>query len=244
MFDTHIHLHRLEQSFTPLGSALVPAVRQKEWQSLLHQFADMADVWLALGLHPQYAKDWCERYRLQLQQQLLQPQVVAVGEVGLDARLQLSAEDQEEVFRQQIRLAVAAGKPLILHCYKRYGRLLELLRLESAAQVGGIVHGFSSSAEVAISLHALGFGIGVGRVILSDHARRLIEVVTQVPPEMLVVETDAPWPKHYGEQDWTLVLTQVVARIAQLRGESECTVAKYTERNGYRLLRLSNGCNE
>lgn len=238
MFDTHIHLQRLGQSFMPTDPVLVPAVSQEEWQPLLRQFADKVNVWLALGLHPQHAESWCEIYRQQLRQALSFPQVVAVGEVGLDAGFKLTAADQERALRQQIRLAVAAQKPLILHCYKRYGRLLELLQQESAAQVGGIVHGFSGSIEVALSLHALGFGVGIGRVILNDHARRLIAAVTQLPRGMLVLETDAPWPQHFGAQDWSAVLVKIVEKIAQLRRESEFDVVNYTQCNAYRLLRL------
>lgn len=241
MFDTHIHLQRLEHPFQPICSIVVPAVTAQEWQPLLQQFAKSENVWLALGLHPQYGECWCERYRQQLEDALLCPQVVAVGEVGLDAGLKLSATEQEIVLRQQIRIAVAAEKPLILHCYKRYGRLIELLQEESAQRVGGIVHGYSGSVEVAYILQTLGFGVGIGRVVLNDRARRLSEVVKQLPETMLVVETDAPWPQHYGKQDWTLVLAQIVAKIAMLRGESESRVAQYTERNALRLLALSKG---
>lgn len=244
MFDTHIHLQRLESRFKLVGPVVVPAITPQEWQPLLQRFTTGGNVWLALGVHPQHGECWCESYRQQLEQSLSYPQVVAVGEVGLDAGLKLSAVDQEAVLRQQICLAVAAGKPLILHCHKRYGRLLELLQQESADKVGGIVHGFSGSIEMAYSLYALGFGVGIGRVILNDRARRLREAVTQLPEEMLVVETDAPWSQHYGEQDWTHVLAQVVAKIALLRGESVSNVEKYTDRNAYRLLKILSGSSE
>lgn len=244
MFDTHIHLQRLEQLFTPAYPVLVPAVTQQEWQPLMQRYADTPNTWLALGLHPQYGACWCEEFALQLERGLLCPQVVAVGEVGLDAGLQLSAEQQENLLRHQIRLAVAARKPLIIHCYKRYGRLLELLQQESAYKVGGIIHGYSGSAEVAYSLHALGFGVGIGRVILNDRAQRLRGVVMTSLPEMLVVETDAPWPPHFPPQDWAATLMQIVDKIAQLRCESAHEVEDYTDRNATRLLKLPNHCSE
>ncbi|MBW2185858.1 MAG: TatD family hydrolase [Deltaproteobacteria bacterium] len=241
MFDTHIHLHLLPQQLKMSGPVLVPAVTQEDWHLMLAQFADQPNVWLALGLHPQQVDCWCETCRQQLKRLLHHPQVVAIGEVGLDAALESSDENQEIVLRQQIRLALEVGKPLILHCVKRYGRLLEILQQESAATVGGIVHGYSASVEVALALHKLGFGIGVGRLILNDKARRLAEAVTQLPAEMLVLETDAPWPQHYGPQDWTAVLTHIGQKIAQLRNESEQDVLNTTQDNARRLLKLSAG---
>lgn len=238
MFDTHIHLQLLPQNVNVAGPVLVPAVVQKDWRYLVEQFADLPNVWLALGLHPQQVDCWCEASRQQLKALLRHPRVVAIGEVGLDAAVEASDDVQEIALRQQIRLALEEGKPLILHCYKRYGRLLEILQQESAGTVGGIVHGFSSSVEVAIALHKLGFGIGVGRVILNDKARRLAEAIIQLPTEMIVLETDAPWPEHYGSQDWTAVLKQIVEKIARLRNESEHDVVNYTECNARRLLTL------
>lgn len=238
MFDTHIHLHLLPEHLNVASPVLVPAVTQKDWSLMLEQFSGQPNVWLALGLHPQQVGCWCEAYRQQLKSLLHHPQVIAIGEVGLHAALESSDEEQEIALRQQIRLALEVGKPLSLHCYKRYGRLLEILQQESAATVGGIVHGFSASVEVALALQKLGFGVGVGRVILNDKARRLAEVVTQLPAEMLVLETDAPWPKHYGPQDWTAVLTHIVEKIAQLRNESELEVLNYTQGNARRLLKL------
>lgn len=238
MFDTHIHLHMLPHHREVTTAVLVPAVTQQDWHLMLEQFADQPNIWLALGLHPQQVDRWCEAYRHELKCLLRHPQVVAIGEVGLDATLECSDDEQENVLRQQIRLALEVEKPLILHCYKRYGRLLEILQQESAATVGGIVHGFSASVEVALALHRLGFGIGVGRVILNDNARRLAEAVMQLPGEMLVLETDAPWPQHFGSQDWTAVLTHIVEKIARLRNESEHEVINYTECNARRLLKL------
>lgn len=242
MFDTHIHLQLLPQNVNVTGPVLVPAVTQKDWHVLLEQFAGLPNVWLALGLHPQQVDCWCEAYRHQLKCLLRHPQVVAIGEVGLDAAVDASDDVQEIALRQQIRLALEVGKPLILHCYKRYGRLLEILQQESAVTVGGIVHGFSASVEVALALHKLGFGIGVGRLILNNKARRLAEAIPQLPAEMLVLETDAPWPQHYGSQDWTTVLTQIVEKIALLRNESEHDVLNYTEYNARRLLKLAQYC--
>ncbi|OQY22632.1 MAG: hypothetical protein B6I37_06890 [Desulfobacteraceae bacterium 4572_35.2] len=238
MFDTHIHLQLLPQYVKSTGFALVPAVTQKDWHVLVEQFADQPNVWLALGLHPQHVDCWCAEYRHQLQRLLRHPQVVAIGEVGLDAVVEASDDQQEVVLRQQVRLALEVGKPLILHCYKRYGRLLEILQQESADTVGGIVHGFSASVEVAIALQKLGFGIGVGRLILNDKARRLAEAIPQLPAEMLVLETDAPWPQHYGPQNWTTVLAHIVEKIARLRNESEHEVLNYTQCNAQRLLKL------
>ncbi|MEA3464640.1 MAG: TatD family hydrolase, partial [Thermodesulfobacteriota bacterium] len=223
--------------------ALVPAIAESDWLLLLDRYGAVDDLWLALGVHPQYAAGWYGQSLVKLRRLIHHPKVVAIGEVGLDAGLtNVSMTRQQQVLQDQVRLAVAVGKPLILHCYKRFGALLQLLRNERADSVGGIVHGFSGSSEVALQLWQMGFGIGIGRVILNERTRRLPKTVITLPDEALVLETDAPWPTAVtGGEDGAGALLHIAERIAVLRGQTLAEVADMTERNARRLLNLS--CN-
>lgn len=240
LFDSHIHIQLLDE-FPPLITpALVPAIAEADWLPLLDRYGAVDDLWLALGVHPQHAVGWNEQSLVTLRRLVCHPKVVAIGEVGLDGGLNnVSMARQQRVLQDQVRLAVAVGKPLILHCYKSYGALLQLLRREHGDAVGGIIHGFSGSVEVALQLWQMGFAIGIGRVILNERARRLPETVVVLPDEALVLETDAPWPMAVtGGEDGAVSLLRIAERVAALRGQPLADVAQMTEDNARRLLGL------
>jgi len=252
LFDSHIHLQLMQsEAFWPDNTdwVLVPAVRPKEWARMLTSYADNSKVWLALGVHPQYAHEWDQYRAKQLRQLLGQPRVVAVGEAGLDAKVNADMDGQrwqQHVLEEQIELAVEMKKPLILHCYKRYDVLMRMLQQEVRCIVGGVVHGYSGSSELALQLWRLGFAIGIGRNILNPRARRLRATVTVLPDEAYVIETDAPWPAAalmHGDQGKTEAegansLMQIAIQVAELRRQSLQHVAAVTAANARRIMKL------
>jgi TatD DNase family protein len=163
--------------------------------------------------------------------------------IGLDALLPAPAlAVQEQAFRAQLRLAIAAGRPVLIHCRQAVGRLLQILREEGAERVGGIFHAFSGSLETARQGIRLGFAIGVGGTLTYPNARRLPEVVREVPAEWLVLETDAPDlapHPHRGEVNRPAWLPLVARRVAELRGWSEAETARITTENAKRILKIS-----
>jgi len=139
-------------------------------------------AWYSVGIHP-----WstvCEvpdELFDRLSTMVADPRVVAVGEAGLDALRGGPTERQEAVFLRQAAIAEKAGKPLVVHCVRRYGRLMELHKAFSPQQLW-IVHGFRGKPELARQLVAAGIGISLGE------PRADIEAV--VPPRLLFFETD------------------------------------------------------
>ncbi len=144
---------------------------------------DYGSAWYSVGIHPWSTSDKVpEEWWEHLAAMLADPRVVAVGEAGLDKKRGGSPEYQEEVFRRQAALAEAVGKPLIIHCVGRYGRLIEL-HAELRPSVLWVVHGFTGKPELARQLSARGIGISLGR--------RAPEGVGAVVPEQLLFrETD------------------------------------------------------
>jgi TatD DNase family protein len=203
----------------------------------------VSGAWAAPGLHPLAAGEWCPESERELQRLLVEPKVVAIGEIGLDALLPSpSLAVQEQAFRAQLRLAIAAGRPVLIHCRQATERLLEILREEGAEQVGGIFHAFSGSVETALQGIRLGFAIGVGGTVTYPNARRLPEVVQMVPAEWLVLETDAPDlapHPHRGEVNHPAWLPLVAQRVGELRGWSEAETARITTENAKRILKIS-----
>lgn len=248
--DTHIHLDCLSAAATALSEArragveawVVPGTTPDRWQRVMEVVAACPGAYAAPGIHPMAAGAWrAEADRAQLRRLAADAKMIAIGEVGLDRLVDVPWALQEEVFIAMIRLARELDRPLLLHARRGTDRLLELLRREKADQVGGIFHAFSGSPETARAVIDLGFALGIGGVVTYAQARRLPEVVCQVPEAWLVLETDAPdlAPEpHRGEENRPAYLPLIAARVAELRGWSLAETARMTTANACRILRI------
>ena len=179
----------------------------------------------AYGFHPQYVYDLTEKDWERLSELLKTPQTAALGECGLDYRgLKPAAENtekiaaQKEAFKRQLDMAAEMtafntasrlfenrGIPVIVHSVAAAEDTLE--KLSQYPQLGGVIHGFSYSAEMALRFVKLGWRIGVGTSVLRSDAKKIKEVIARVPAEMLVTETDAPFltPPGRDEKDPYLI---------------------------------------
>lgn len=242
-FDTHFHLlapewqqsaselYRQTQSLGIEG-LLMPGVRASDWSRLLELAQSFPGVYVAPGLHPVYAEQWNLQVAEQLQSLTQKKHVVAIGEIGLDGVAGPSLEEQETVFRAQLQIALDANLPVLLHCRKTTGRVLDILReLEVGKKVGGIWHGFSGSVQIAQELAQLGFMIGVGPILLRESAKKLPQAVLELPDEALVLETDAPDMIEGPEG-----LVEVTEKLAELKGWTLEKTMQVTGDNARRLL--------
>jgi TatD DNase family protein len=242
--DTHIHLlapdwdlpiserlPRLAQS--GVGLQVQPGVRAADWEDLIALAQQHPGVYAAPGLHPLYAADWNTELEARLGRLCRLPEVVAIGEIGLDGVIGVAEQLQETAFRAQLELAVAVGLPVLIHCRKQTAQVLKLLQQSGVSRVGGIWHGFSGSLETAEQAVGQGLLIGVGPVLLRENARKLPEVVQSLPAEAMVLETDAP-----DMATAPGALLEVAAKLAELRGWSLAETAATTTANARRLLKL------
>jgi len=252
-FDTHVHLDRLPAGLDPATEItlaqrhgihlfLLPGVKPQHWQRLVEMASDIPGCLAAPGVHPLTAESWNKDTANRLLSLLDNPQVVAIGEIGLDGYLaQPGAKIQEQAFRDQLRLARKIGLPVLLHCRKATGRLLEILRQEQAADYGGIWHAFSGSLETAQAAIKLNFAIAFGGPLTWPGARRGPEVLQNLPAEWIVLESDAPDMTPHPHRDKTnrpVYLSLVAERMAALRGWSLEETARITTANACRVLRL------
>jgi len=254
-FDSHIHLDALPEPAAAVAEAsrlgvagfVAPAVAPDGWMDLLATVRACPGSRAALGVHPLAAAQWLPEHDPALLSLAAAAEVVAIGEVGLDRQAAADAATQERVLRSMVRLARRLDLPLLLHCRRATGRLLELLREEEAGAVGGIWHAFNGSLETARQAIDLGFALGLGGVLTFPEARRLAEVVQQVPADWLVLETDAPDlapHPHRGESNRPAWLPLIGARLAELRGWTPAETAALTTANARRVLRLPQECKE
>lgn len=245
-FDTHIHLHAPQWQSTPvqriaaartdgIGYLLQPGVRVNDWDALLSLAQEYPEVYLAPGLHPAYAEQWTPDAKQLLRKLARHPKVLAIGEIGLDGTSATPLTLQQQVFCDQLEIALETGLPVLLHGRQATGKVLEILRdFDIGRRVGGIWHGFSGSVEVAHELIHLGFLIGVGPILLRNNARRLPQVVKTIPATALVLETDAP---DMATQPG--VLLKVAQRMAQLRGWTMAETARITTENALKLFKFT-----
>ncbi|MCK4503889.1 MAG: TatD family hydrolase, partial [Desulfuromonadales bacterium] len=185
LIDTHIHLDAPElngQGLDLLPGAqqrgidrfIVPGVRVSGWPGMVALAEKAAGIYLAPGLHPAYADQWTPEAEQRLRKLAADPNVVAIGEIGLDGVVGPSLSQQEMVLRAQLQVAIDVGLPVLLHARQATGALLAILReLKIGTKIGGIWHGFSGSIPVAQELATLGFKLGIGPVLLRDSARKL-----------------------------------------------------------------------
>lgn len=264
LFDTHCHLdlpelagnlqrYLSEARAAGVAQILVPATEAARWPllielaAMLRQQPEAPKVALALGIHPWWSESW-QAGQLELLDMLLlqQPDVCAVGEIGLDfatdwhddpAALQ---QHQLQLFRQQLDIASQHQKPVILHHRKSQPALLAALKA-ARFQQGGILHAFSGSQAQAHAFLDLGFKLGIGGTITYQRALKTRQTVSKLPIDALVLETDAPsipLSGFQGQPNTPAQLVRVLQALATLRSEPMAELAALLWRNSIAALRL------
>ena len=171
-----------------------------------------------------------------------EPRIVAVGEIGLDYHYPDTRKDiQKEWFAAQIAVARAHNLPVIVHSRDAAADTLDIVKSEKMADVGGIIHCFSYGREIAREYLDMGFMLGIGGVVTYKNSKKLKEVVSYMPMEQMVLETDCPYlcPEPFrGKRNDPSMLKYVVQVIAQLKGISEEEIISVTEENAKKVYRL------
>ena len=199
-------------------------------------------IYAAVGWHPQDAKDMTDADFDRLRELCAHPKVVAIGEIGLDYYWDTSPKDvQHTVFRRQIRLARELGKPIIIHNRDAHDDVVRILREEKASEVGGIMHCYSGSWEIAKMCLDMNFYISFGGPVTFKNAKQPKEVLKQVPLERLLIETDSPYlcPDPFrGKRNESAYVKYVAEAAAALKEMPVEELAAITSANAKRLFGL------
>jgi TatD DNase family protein len=204
-----------------------------------------APVYAAVGFHPHEAKHFSPAALAGLRGLAAAEKVVAVGEIGLDFYYNHSPPSaQREAFIEQLRLARELNLPVIVHDRDAHREVLDILLEEGLPSAGGVMHCFSGDTAFAAQCLEMGLYLSLAGPVTFKQAGPLAEVARQVPPERLLVETDAPYlaPVPFrGQRNEPAHVTYVLQRIAGLRGKDPETLARVTSENAVRLfgVRLS-----
>ena len=219
--------------------ALCASVNVEELPGLLEVASAHENIFASAGVHPDY-QGVEEPSEARLCELAKHPKVVAIGETGLDYfRLTGDLEWQRERFRTHIRAARRCRKPLIIHTRAAAEDTIRLMREEEASDVGGVMHCFTETREVARAAVDLNFYISFSGIVSFNSAREVKEVAQLVPLNRVLIETDSPYlapTPHRGKTNEPAWVLHVAEEIARLRGISTEAVGLATTDNFFRLF--------
>ena len=211
-------------------------------------------IFPAIGFHPTRSiyEKWSDRHKLAAYANT--PGVIAIGEIGLDYHYK--REEQHRLkqhiwFIYQLNLAWKLKLPVILHVRDAHEDALRILRWHPARKLGGVIHCFYGSKEIAEQYLKLGYHFGIGGSVLQleERANNLWEAIPSIPLDRILLETDAPFILPYCKdviqpkllrraRNTSLILPAVIKKIAELKGIPADEVEQATTNNVIRLFRL------
>jgi len=206
------------------------------------QFAQQHEgIYATVGVHPDNTDEGEPSVAI-LVAHARADKVVAIGETGLDYfRLREPLDWQRNRFRTHIRAARECGRPLVIHTRASAQDTLQIMREERAGEVGGVMHCFTESSDVARAAMDLGFLISFSGIITFKSAQALREVAAIIPDERILVETDAPFlapVPHRGKTNEPAWVTHVATTLASLRQQPLEHIHKVTSYNFCKLFNI------
>lgn len=196
-------------------------------------------IYGALGIHPTDSGELTESDIEWLKEQSALEKCVAVGEIGLDYYWdEPDREIQKKWFVRQLELAKEVKLPVVIHSRDAAQDTVDIMKAEQAQEIGGVVHCYSYSRELAKTFLDMGFYFGIGGVVTFNNGRKLKEVVEYLPMDRIVLETDSPYlaPVPFrGKRNDSRKLSYVVEQIANIKGISPEEVQQTTTQNAYNL---------
>ncbi len=252
LIDSHCHLNYpglAERQEEVLASARAVGVagflnistRQSEWGEVVGAAERNDDVWASIGVHPHEADAHPDLGMSQLVEAASHPNVIAIGECGLDYFYDKSDRAaQRDRFEAHIDAARATGMPLVVHTRDAEEDTAEILTAAvREGGVTGVLHCFTGSAELARKGLDLGFMISMSGIVTFKNARELQETAKQIPLDSLLVETDAPFlspQERRGKPNEPAYVGAAARFIADLRGKPAEELERTLDANATRLF--------
>lgn len=254
LFDTHAHYD--DEKFDMDRYEVIEAAHKSGVSYILNASSNIASsaagislaeefefVYAAVGVHPHNVGETNDNTIATLADFARNPKVVAIGEIGLDYYYDYSPRElQKDLFAKQINLAKNLNLPIIVHDRDAHEDVMKIIKAENAKTVGGVLHCYSGSVEMAQELLKNNFYISVGGPLTFKNASKVIEVVKSVRFDRLLIETDCPYlapePKR-GRRNDSSYIRLVAQKIAEIKGVSFEEAASITTENAKRLFNIS-----
>ena len=235
--------------------SIEPGVSLQSCEEVLQLSAEYPErIFPAIGIHPTRSifEKWSDRYKLAAYANT--PGVIAIGEIGLDYHYKREKQHrlkQHLWFIYQLNLAWKMKLPVILHVRDAHDDALRILKWHPARKLGGVIHCFYGSKEIAEQYLKLGYHFGIGGSVLQleERAKNLWEAIPHIPLNRILVETDAPFILPYCKdviqpkllrraRNTSLILPAVIDKIAELKELSTEVVERTVFENTVRLFDL------
>lgn len=254
IFESHAHYD--DRKFDSDRDELLSSMQDQGIETIINVGSDLKGarktvalteeydfIYGAIGIHPSDIGDLNEEVYKWMQETSRLPKITAIGEIGLDYYWDKDEEvkrSQRYWFCRQMELAREEGLPVIIHSRDAAEDTLKLVKGIHGEEIGGIIHCFSYSLEMAEEYIRMGYYIGIGGVVTYKNAKKLKEVAAQIPLDRILLETDCPYlapEPERGKRNSSLNLPYVAQEIAELRGISQKEVETVTRENARRLFR-------
>lgn len=253
LFDTHVHLNAdqfeedLEEVIERAHEAgvqnmVVVGFDERTIKRAIELVETYDWMYAAVGWHPVDAIDMTDEHLQWLEQLSSHPKVVALGEMGLDYHWDKSPKEvQKEVFRKQIALAKKVKLPIIIHNREADQDIVDLLKEENASEVGGIMHCFGGSVEIAQQCIEMNFYISLGGPVTFKNAKRPKQVAKAIPLNRLLIETDCPYLAPHpnrGKRNEPAYVRLVAEQIAELKEVGLEEIMESTTANAKKIFNI------
>ncbi len=254
LIDSHCHLTQLdltsstlddilkEATMAGVGHFLSVCITRDDIPHLERLATQYPNISISVGIHP--SEEGVDPiHQDELVSLASHPSCIAIGETGLDyyhEQDNQAIENQQYSFRQHIRAARALNKPLIIHTREAREDTLRIMREEKAHEVGGVLHCFTETLDMALEAIDLNFYISFSGIITFKNALALQEVASKLPLDKILIETDAPYlaPVPFrGKQNHPALVKYVALKLSELKQISYDEVAKVTSENFYRCFK-------
>jgi TatD DNase family protein len=256
IFDSHCHLD--DKSYAKDLDAVIERARSAGVTRMMTigvnkrtsvQAVSLAQfhtgIYASVGIHPHDVKNCNDSILQELINLAKNEKVRAWGEMGLDFnRMYSPRKDQEKWFEKQLEHAEESGFPMIFHERDSNGRFLEILKGQKSAAIKGVVHCFSGNQNELDQYLALGLQIGItGILTIKSRGAQLRKLVTNIPSDRLLVETDAPYlvpapEKNRNRRNEPAFVKSVLLKLAEVRNEDPQQLAQIVWQNTCRLYGL------
>ncbi len=253
MIDTHSHLYLEEFRDDRQGMfdrarqagvtrVYLPAINSESYEAMMETAAVSEGFCVPMmGLHPCYVETNYAKELELVEQRLQREKFAAIGEVGLDFYHSVEYREQQvEVFRHQIQLAIQYDLPIVIHSRSSLDECIKMIAEHGKGKVSGIFHCYGGDERQARKIIDLGFMLGIGGVVTYKNAG-LATLVTRLPLESMVLETDAPYlaPVPFrGKRNETAYIRYVAEKVASLKGIDFEEVDEITTQNAKKIFRF------
>lgn len=254
LFDTHVHLN--SKPFIDDIDNVVKLIKKNNVSKMICIGYDLQSslaaidlaysypnlIYAAIGYHPNDCKDLSDDDLERLENMMDEPVVVALGEIGLDYYWDSVEHDiQKEFFIKQIRIAKKKNKPIIIHNREATKDVYDILKNEDISNIGGVMHSYSSSPEMAKEFIKLNMMISISGVVTFKNNKKTQEVVKEIDLDHLLIETDCPYltPEPFrGKTNYPHYTIYVAEKIAEIKDIDYKEVIEKTYNNAMKIFNI------